>query len=318
MAGILIERIGSAGTTRIVLRLGFDETERAATIGLHQRWRQSPLPPAVLRSVPDTVADLPQISVVLEDVTIRCDEGLEALALCLGRYFIRTILRSQPALGQSFRDVGDVFWFDQNRNLLSVAMETPGIEGLRQYLSAWYATKHTSVPRLGRVDYLRDIEDRFAMLFPGAKFVGVEPRPGLSSASVADSYFLIERNGTIYDLAEMSSGEQAVFPLLFDLVRLEVARSLVLIDELELHLHPPQQQALLSNLRKIGPGCQFAMTTHSLYLEAVMPDDDEIRLEGGPQCSSASAGLEPRSPRRGYRCLTRMGGAAEAASRRVA
>ena len=92
---------------------------------------------------------------------------------------------------------------------------------------------------------------------------------------------MIERAGTTYDLAEMSSGEQAIFPLLFDFVRLEVARSIVLVDELELHLHPPQQQALLTSLRTIGPECQFLMTTHSPYLEAIMPDDEEIRLPGG-------------------------------------
>ena len=58
----------------------------------------------------------------------------------------------------------------------------------------------------------------------------------------------------------------------------------VLIDELELHLHPPQQQALLASLPKLGPDCQFIITTHSSYLEGVIPIEHEVRLEGGRSC----------------------------------
>jgi predicted ATPase len=114
--------------------------------------------------------------------------------------------------------------------------------------------------------------------------VGVEPRSVDRIPSAADSYFLIERQGRVYDLAEMSSGEQAVFPLLYEFVRQDIAHSVVLIDELELHLHPPQQQALLNALRRIGPDCQFIITSHSPYLETVVPDEDEVRLPGGQRC----------------------------------
>jgi predicted ATP-dependent endonuclease of OLD family len=79
----------------------------------------------------------------------------------------------------------------------------------------------------------------------------------------------------------MSSGEQAVFPLIYEFVRLDIAKSLVLIDELELHLHPPQQQALLGALPKIGRDCQFIITTHSPYLADVIPTENEVRLDGG-------------------------------------
>jgi predicted ATP-dependent endonuclease of OLD family len=82
----------------------------------------------------------------------------------------------------------------------------------------------------------------------------------------------------------MSSGEQAVFPLIYEFIRLDIAKSIVLIDELELHLHPPQQQALLAALPKLGPDCQFIITTHSSYLEGVIPVEHEIRLEGGHSC----------------------------------
>ncbi|MFY0579234.1 AAA family ATPase [Cystobacter fuscus] len=183
-----------------------------------------------------------------------------------------------------FAQVGDVFWFDQNRNLMSLGSEEQkGIERLREFLVGWWGF-HTSTRKTEASDYLGRLEKRFSDLFPGTAFIGVEPRASARDASAVDSYFLLERNGRVYDLAEMSSGEQAVFPLLYEFVRLDISRSVVLIDELELHLHPPQQQALISALRRIGPDCQFIVTSHSPYLEAVVPDDDEVRLPGGQRC----------------------------------
>ena len=121
------------------------------------------------------------------------------------------------------------------------------------------------------------------MVFSGVKFVGVAPR-GTGAGGISDFYFLLDREGKVFDISEMSSGEQAVFPLIYEFIRLDIAKSIVLIDELELHLHPPQQQALLAALPKLGPDCQFIITTHSSYLEGVIPVEHEIRLEGGHSC----------------------------------
>ena len=77
---------------------------------------------------------------------------------------------------------------------------------------------------------------------------------------------------------------QAVFPLIYEFVRLDIQRSVVLIDELELHLHPPEQQRLLSALPKLGPDCQFLLTTHSDYLTSAIPNEQEVRLERGVRC----------------------------------
>jgi predicted ATP-binding protein involved in virulence len=82
----------------------------------------------------------------------------------------------------------------------------------------------------------------------------------------------------------MSSGEQTIFSLLYDFVRLDIANSVVLIDELELHLHPPAQQALYASLPRLGPDCQFIITTHSEFLSGVIPNEEIVRLEGGRPC----------------------------------
>lgn len=283
--GFLLERTSSGGPTSIELELGFADDELAATRDLFAEWLNVIRPNAVVAQPATTQV----IRLIYKDGTLVCEQGAAALAQCFGRFYLRTLLRSHPQLRPRFRDVGDVFWFDQHRNLFNASGDAPGLEGIRQYLITLYAY-HKSPRRPGPTtqevsqDYLGRLEATFARLFPGTRFAGVEPRPGLTTASVADSYFLLQRDGRTYDVAEMSSGEQVIFSLIYEFIRFDIARSIILIDELELHLHPPQQQTLLAALRTIGPDCQFIITSHSPYLESAVPDDEEIRLEGGLRC----------------------------------
>ena len=71
----------------------------------------------------------------------------------------------------------------------------------------------------------------------------------------------------------VSSGEKAIFVLAVDLARrltlkypkteLNKCPALVLIDEIELHLHPGWQRKILDSLTHMFPACQFVVTTHS-------------------------------------------------------
>ena len=79
------------------------------------------------------------------------------------------------------------------------------------------------------------------------------------------------------ELAEyqLSSGEKMLFALVADIGRrliianpnsknpLEEGSGVVLIDEIDLHLHPSWQQKVVGKLRSIFPKVQFVMTTHS-------------------------------------------------------
>jgi len=60
---------------------------------------------------------------------------------------------------------------------------------------------------------------------------------------------------------------------------------LVLVDELDLYLHPTWQVVLVSALRKTFPRMQFVVTTHSpLVLAALDPEKDQVvRLEQDPE-----------------------------------
>ena len=75
-------------------------------------------------------------------------------------------------------------------------------------------------------------------------------------------------------LDQLSGGQQAVLALAADLAwrmahgnphranPLE-SEAVVLIDEVELHLHPSWQQRILTDLRRTFPGAQFIVSTHS-------------------------------------------------------
>ena len=62
-----------------------------------------------------------------------------------------------------------------------------------------------------------------------------------------------------------------VLLFLTKLVSERIHRSIVLVDELELHQHPVWQSRLLRALPRIGEHNQIIATTHSEYLRDLVP-----------------------------------------------
>jgi energy-coupling factor transporter ATP-binding protein EcfA2 len=307
--GFLPERVPSLGPTFVELSVALDAEEVALTSELFVAWQES-LPSErrqTLRLVPPS--QYPEVTLRFEQGRVNSPQGFEAVNQFLGRYYIKELRHTRPELKDSFAKLGDIFWFDQHRNLGFLMSEDliadarlregpqsdyaadedrvregwqAGVEQLREYLVGWWGF-HTTPGRRGK-DFVPLLQASFETVFPGTRFVGIMPRGGVTSPRANDFYFLIDRDGRVYDLAEMSSGEQAVFPLIYEFVRLDIKRSVVLIDELELHLHPPEQQRLLAALPKIGPDCQFFITTHSEFLSSAIPDEQEVRLDRGTRC----------------------------------
>lgn len=84
----------------------------------------------------------------------------------------------------------------------------------------------------------------------------------------------VTKAGTTLNVEQLSDGEKCVIALVGDLARrLVVAnpdmndplkgQGVVLIDEIELHLHPAWQKDILPRLLKTFPNIQFIVTTHS-------------------------------------------------------
>jgi predicted ATP-binding protein involved in virulence len=84
-----------------------------------------------------------------------------------------------------------------------------------------------------------------------------------------------DKQGEELMVNQLSDGEKCLLALAGDLARrLAIANpnpdcnplegsGVVLIDEIELHLHPKWQRAIIPNLKKTFPNCQFIITTHS-------------------------------------------------------
>ena len=102
---------------------------------------------------------------------------------------------------------------------------------------------------------------------------------------------VINKGAKVIDIKQLSDGERSFVALISDLGRrlalanpeLEnplLGAGVVLIDEIELHLHPKWQLELLENLRTIFPNIQFIVTTHSAYIIQTAREGELISLDG--------------------------------------
>jgi predicted ATP-dependent endonuclease of OLD family len=70
----------------------------------------------------------------------------------------------------------------------------------------------------------------------------------------------------VYLFDGLSSGQLMILLLLLQFARKRIHNSIVLIDELELHLHPLWQTRLYEGLSELGVDNQYFFTTHSTHL----------------------------------------------------
>ena len=139
--------------------------------------------------------------------------------------------------------------------------------------------------------------------------------PDFTSLRVEDGTpprFVVTKRRTKLDLRQLSDGERSLLALIFDLTRrLTVAnpadrdpirngRAVVLIDELEHHLHPSWQRRVLGMLTDTFKGCQFIATTHAPLIvgttapssvRAFSRDGDRVVVETPQQ----AYGLDPEA-----------------------
>jgi len=93
---------------------------------------------------------------------------------------------------------------------------------------------------------------------------------------------------------QLSHGEKCVLALFGDLARrLAIAnptlpdpltgQAVVLIDEVELHLHPDWQRKIVNALTKTFPNCQFLLSTHSPQVLSEIPNAQIFLMNQGRQ-----------------------------------
>lgn len=111
------------------------------------------------------------------------------------------------------------------------------------------------------------VTDAISAVVPSISKIWVETASGTDVIKVTNDHQDVS-------VDQISDGQRVFLGLVADLARRMVmlnpllanplaGRGIVLVDELELHLHPKWQQDVVANLRAVFPNVQFIITTHS-------------------------------------------------------
>ncbi|WP_205567660.1 AAA family ATPase [Pectobacterium brasiliense] len=84
----------------------------------------------------------------------------------------------------------------------------------------------------------------------------------------------VDKNGETFNVLQLSQGEKSLMALVGDIARRLAmmnpaldnplhGQGVILIDEVDMHLHPSWQRSIIERLTTTFPHCQFILTTHS-------------------------------------------------------
>ena len=134
----------------------------------------------------------------------------------------------------------------------------------RDFKIAQYVKNHPDKTNAETLELFPDtfspFQELFARLLPGKTLETIDPKePKGFLYRVGDSQVL--------PFATLSSGEQEVVKIAFDLVWKRIRHCVILVDEPELHLHPTLTFRLIETLKSLGNATnQFLFFTHSADL----------------------------------------------------
>lgn len=183
----------------------------------------------------------------------------------------------------------NVEWYDGYKNALDIKMS---FKDLVIHMASLEDAQRREREKLKSFDYhspaLQTIRQVLGAILPEISNFRTELKEQI--VLVAD---FTDNNGTkTLTMDQLSSGYQVMLALVLDITLRLLALNhknsdslngtgIVLIDEIDLHLHPRWQQIFISQLRSVFPNIQFIITTHSPQVISTV-DSDCIRiLENG-------------------------------------
>lgn len=190
-----------------------------------------------------------------------------------------------------FNKLGGLFYFDQERSIPARTSPkhdriTPEIldeaSADEEELVPFWANIKQHLVNLGvdaklapdswQADRFRNIQEIYARLFEPRQLIEVRPR--------GESRDLCFRDGDNqeYWFDSLSSGEKQCLLFIMQFAAYRIHRSIVLIDEVGLHLHPTLQIELLKQLPRMGDNNQFIVTTHSPYVFDFFPPEHRLSM----------------------------------------
>jgi len=282
--------------SEVVLKIGFTDVELNATVEYFEKVPGLEDRPGITPPSKDS-----PVTLTLREGHVRAGIGQQYFQF-RGREYAKQIVKLVEEGHAVFESVGTVFWYTEHRTSTSLTAETitsPNApnnhspnggylrydEDLLRRRLADFMQFHSRVergeyqPRPGQRDLFADIERAYATVFPNRHFEGSVPRSDVDEV-LSEPWFFLYDGHHQYEISEMSGGERAIFPLIFDFANWHINNSVILIDEIDLHLHPPLQQALIRALPELGKNNQFIITSHSDWIVQHVPPECVCRMEG--------------------------------------
>ncbi len=215
-----------------------------------------------------------------------------AWMLFKGRTKVARLLSTRLVDWSWFQRVGGIFTFDQQRtglgrtipreiwNIIGGAFRNGESDEENRrtsdprtiLLSLAVQSKFDPLPGAAQTDQFKLIKEQYNRVCDPHNLLDVRR----ISPDELDLRFSDGVNEYLYE--ELSSGEEMLLLFLISMVSQHVHKSIIFLDELELHLHPIWQRKMLHMLPQIGLDNQIIATTHSQYLREVAPPESVIDL----------------------------------------
>lgn len=219
----------------------------------------------------DQASDITAVRILPEDGAIEADELLALLKrrrnqpLAVNYTTSRFLSRLPPTLSKT-KKIDATTAYDKSLNQLEVSLND---------FANWYRVISAEAPESEKNRLFEQLESAIQSFLPDVSALELhEGRP---------PRFSVMKRGQMLFLEQLSDGERGLLALVFDLTRrLAIANpdsdnpiaegvALVLIDEIELHLHPKWQRDVLQRLRDTFKASQFVVTTHSPLVLGEVP-----------------------------------------------
>jgi predicted ATP-binding protein involved in virulence len=124
-----------------------------------------------------------------------------------------------------------------------------------------------------------EIERCFRIFSEGDSYIEVD---SLELGSFDDSLAIRTTQGKFFVFRHLPAGYKRMFYILLDIAyrsyilnRTADAEGIVIIDEIDLHLHPGLEKVVLGRFAKTFPHLQFIISTHSPLVITSMPTDEK-------------------------------------------
>ncbi|MBP7533935.1 MAG: AAA family ATPase [Chitinophagales bacterium] len=184
-----------------------------------------------------------------------------------------------------FDDVGTIYWYTEQRTAHSIQnldYNVKNTDALRNILAKMhYFHLHRLQKdielRPGQRDSFETLNNLYQKVFPTRSLLGAEP----NRDDMNKTDFWLNDGYNDYELSGLSAGERAVFPILLDFALMNINNSIIIIDEIELHLHPALLRDFLKVLPNLGNNNQFIITSHSPYVLRELPKENILIAKDG-------------------------------------